>query len=56
VDAEAIAQVERTKVVEVTPAVVDWKVRPDDPLLRELGIRYVAFDSEPPASITEGLK
>jgi hypothetical protein len=29
-------------------AVVSWYVAPDDPLLRQIGIRYEAFDGQPP--------
>ncbi len=35
--------------------VVTLSVAPNDPLLRQLGIRYVAFDQEPTANLLEGL-
>ncbi|MBV9767237.1 MAG: hypothetical protein JOZ48_20520 [Acidobacteriaceae bacterium] len=33
------------------PFVIRWKVSPSDPLLRDLGIRYFAFDQKPPETI-----
>jgi len=36
--------------------VVVWKVNPLDPKLKEIGIKYVAFDSPPDSSIREKLK
>ncbi len=40
----------QTKLHLINPVIVDWKVSPLDPLLKQIGIRYVAFDaiSEPP--------
>ncbi|MBV8847736.1 MAG: hypothetical protein JO307_33395 [Bryobacterales bacterium] len=35
--------------------VVTWKVNPLDPRLRQVGIRYVAFQSEPPQDIKRSL-
>ena len=39
-----------------TNGVVVWKVNPLDPKLKEIGIRYVAFDSLPDSSIRQKLK
>src|SRR5204862_7308810 len=36
--------------------VVVWKVNPLDPKLKEIGIKYVAFDSPPDPSIRQKLK
>lgn len=38
------------------PGYVEWKVNPLDPRLREIGVKYVAFDSPPDSSIREKLK
>jgi hypothetical protein len=38
------------------PGYVDWKVNPLDPKLKEIGIKYVAFDSPPDSSIRQKLK
>jgi len=39
-----------------TLGVVVWKVNPLDPKLKEIGIKYVAFDSPPDSSIRQKLK
>ena len=39
-----------------TTGVVVWKVNPLDPKLKEIGIKYVAFDSPPDSSIRQKLK
>ena len=36
--------------------VVVWKVNPLDPKLKEIGIKYLAFDYPPDSSIREKLK
>ena len=36
--------------------VVTWKLHPLDPKLREIGVKYLAFDSPPPPSTQERLK
>jgi len=38
------------------PGYVDWKVNPLDPKLKEIGIKYIAFDSAPDSSIRQKLK
>ncbi len=38
------------------PGMVVWKVNPLDPKLKEIGIRYLAFDSPPDLSIRQKLK
>jgi hypothetical protein len=40
---------EPARVTLWQPIIVRWDVSPSDPILRTLGIRYVAFDSKPPA-------
>jgi hypothetical protein len=35
--------------------VVEWDVSPTDPLLRELGIKYAAFDQEPTPAVSSNL-
>jgi hypothetical protein len=32
-----------------------WHISPTDPLLKALGIRYVAFDQQPQADLLTGL-
>ena len=39
-----------------TIGVVVWKVNPLDPKLKEIGVKYVAFDSPPDSSIRQKLK
>ena len=38
------------------PGLVVWNVNPLDPKLKEIGIKYLAFDFPPDASIREKLK
>jgi hypothetical protein len=38
------------------PGMVFWKVNPLDPKLKEIGIKYLAFDSPPDSSIRQKLK
>jgi hypothetical protein len=35
--------------------VIRWKVDTSDPLLKKLGIRYLAFDQKPPPGVTAHL-
>ena len=37
------------------PAEVMWNVSPSDPILRQLGIRYFAFDKQPPSAVLSQL-
>jgi hypothetical protein len=48
-DAHPIPPNEKTSVEFFVP-VVRWKVSPADPILPQIGIRYVAFDQPPPAA------
>jgi fructose-1,6-bisphosphatase/inositol monophosphatase family enzyme len=34
---------------------VEWDIAPADPILKQLGIRYIAFDSKPQANWLNGL-
>jgi hypothetical protein len=38
------------------PGVVVWKVNPLDPKLKEIGVKYLAFDAPPESSIRQKLK
>jgi hypothetical protein len=38
------------------PGLVLWKVNPLDPKLKEIGIKYLAFDTPPDSSIRQKLK
>lgn len=46
----------RSDEIEPHGAILLWKVNPLDPKLREMGIRYVAFESQPPLDIVRRLK
>jgi hypothetical protein len=39
-----------------SPGVVIWKVNPFDPKLKEIGVKYLAFDAQPDSSIRQKLK
>ena len=39
----------------INPVVIQWHVDVSDPLLKELGIRYIAFDRKPPPEATTHL-
>jgi hypothetical protein len=54
-DARPIVRGEPTRFVQAGPLVVEWDVAPSDPLLKTVGIRYVAFDAKPEPKFTEGL-
>lgn len=55
-DAHPIRQGQATQFVLTSPVVVEWDVSPEDPLLPELGIRYVAFDVKPVTNDVQDLK
>ena len=46
---------EKTMFKLVNPVVVEWDVNPNDPILRELGIQYLAFHSPPRIEISSKL-
>jgi hypothetical protein len=54
-DATPIPAGEPTRFIQLGPVVVNWEVAATDPLVRELGIRYVAFDFKPTEVLTRGL-
>ncbi len=54
-DAHAVPSGTPPRFVQEVPIIVRWDVAPTDPLLPEVGIRYVAFDFEPSAELTQGL-
>jgi hypothetical protein len=54
-DAHAIAPGQPTRFIQTSPVVVEWDVAPTDPLLPQVGIRYLAFDSQPDPKLTEHL-
>jgi hypothetical protein len=54
-DAHAISRDQPTRFVQRGPVIVEWDVAPTDPLLAQLDIRYVAFDSKPDAKLSDGL-
>ncbi len=37
------------------PIQVNWRVSPEDPILRQLGIRFAAFETKPPAEMVRQL-
>lgn len=41
--------------VETNAVLIDWKISPFDPIVRQLGIRYLAFDREPAPEISARL-
>jgi hypothetical protein len=51
-----IARDEQTTVKLINPLIVEWDVAPNDPLLKQVGLRYVAFDEEPDPELVEGLR
>ena len=55
-DAQAIPAGQKSQFTLKRRGIVDWKVSASDPILGELGIRYVAFDSKPAAELTIGLQ
>lgn len=54
-DAHPIAPADPTRFIQQSPVVVEWDIAPADPILKQLGIRYIAFDSKPQASWLNGL-
>lgn len=40
----------------IDPSNVQWSVAPDDPILREMGVRYAAFRGKPDGAIVSQLK
>jgi hypothetical protein len=54
-NAHAIKPGQPTQFVQTSPVVVEWDVAAADPLLPQLGIRYIAFDVKPDAIMIQGL-
>ncbi len=54
-DAHPIAPGEPTRFIQVNPIIVKWEIAPTDPLLTQIGIRFVTFDSQPQPNWTKGL-
>ena len=46
-------EAEPSRFESVSPGYVDWKVNPLDPKLKEIGVKYVAFDSPPDSSMLQ---
>lgn len=55
-DAHLRRPAEPMKVENPAPAILQLDVRPDDPILKQLGIRFVAFDFIPDESALRGLR
>jgi hypothetical protein len=51
-----IAPGQKISIESVAGGNVQWEVNPMDPLVKDLGIRYVAFEHEQPAAMLAGLK
>lgn len=54
-DAHPIALGQPTRFIQQSPVVVEWDVAPNDPILKQLGIGYVAFDTKPQPGLIDGL-
>jgi hypothetical protein len=53
--ARPLAPGQKRSVELPLPYEVLWNISPTDPILKEMGIRYLAFDSRPPAAIESQL-
>jgi hypothetical protein len=54
-DGHAVPPGARSEFDLDAPVIVRWNVAPQDPTLRQIGIRYLAFDARPAAGISNGL-
>jgi hypothetical protein len=54
--AKLIGAEEKSTAKSMSEGVVEWDVNPHDPILKELGIRYVAFEHAQPPEMIAGLR
>jgi hypothetical protein len=54
--AEALPEGEKSQFASPSLGIVVWKVNPFDPVLKEMGIRFLAFDREPNAELKNRLR
>ncbi|MBV8553222.1 MAG: hypothetical protein JOY54_18140 [Acidobacteriaceae bacterium] len=52
-DAHLRGPEEKMRLERPSPVVVQWDVSPADPILKELGIKYAAFDRQPSADLLQ---
>jgi hypothetical protein len=54
--AKALPPGKQSFLVSRRPGIQEWNVSPADPLIKDLGIRYVAFDRAPASDLLDGLR